>query len=206
MKHCRSIILGFFFLVGALMMGLSFNAYAQTSDIIQLDDLNHFGQISIKNIHVSEKEYYKEIYMDVHVQANDLALEDGFGINAQSFTIMNQNGKSYGTSSDCNMPTWDVPILGKKGGFGDFSICFEVEKEFNDFKIYYKYHSLNYFDRSAVQIGNISLNEKNDPTSSPLTSTPSSSPSITNFFEQLMNYLKQLFHFMILGSSFLNDS
>ncbi len=212
-------------------MGLSLNAYAQTSDLIQLDDRNHYGQFSIDNVHVSEKEYYKLVLMNVHVKVKNLALEDTANVYWDSITLTNENGKKYqaetNVDTDCNKKGFDITfyelqtVSGTEGGIGQHSLCFMVEKEFNNFKVYYTipFYNINNPSNpfSSYQIGSIDLTNINGqvttPSSSPSDSSPSvsptytgTSPAPTNIFEQLMNWLKQIFHFMILGSSFLHDS
>jgi hypothetical protein len=201
------------------MIGFSLNAYAQTSDLIALDQRNNHGQFSIDNVHVVEKQYYKVIFMDVHVKVKDLALEDVADVYWTSITLTNENGKKYSAEGkngpDCKKE-WDgtfwesTTVKGSDGGIGMHSLCYMVEKEFHNFKVYYtipfsmppNYTTLY----PSVQIGDIILNQSNDPTYSGGSNPSTSSPSVTNFFEQLMNYLKQIFHFMILDSPFLNDS
>ncbi len=210
------------------MTGLSLNAYAQTSDLIVLDQRNNHGQFSIDNVHVVEKQYYKVIFMDVHVKVKDLALEDIADVYWTSITLTNENGKKYSAEGrdgpDCKKDWdgtfWDsTTVKGSDGGIGMHSFCYMVEKEFHNFKVYYiiPFNNLNN-PYTPFQIGNIVLDQSNDPTSTPSSSSTDSNPSssipsissasqsATNIFEQLMNFLRQIFHFMILGTSFLNDS
>ena len=242
LKYNSPILLALSFLVGGLVMGLSLNAYAQTSDLIPLDQRNHYGQFSIDNVQVSEKDYYKVVSMDVHVKVKDLALEDISDVYWDSITLTNENGKKYQPEGnggpDCKKE-WDgtfwpnTTVTGSEGGIGQHSFCFMVEKEFTDFKVYYTipFYNINNPNNPypSFQIGNIDLTQNTNtqvqtPSSSPSdsnlsasspsdsnlsASSPSDSsisPSTTNIFEQLTSFLKQIFHFMILGSSFLNDS
>lgn len=224
------------FLTGGLILGLSLNAYAQTSDLIRLDDQNHYGQLSIDNVHVSEKEYYKLVMMDVHVKVKDLALEDFANVYWGSITLTNENGKKYqpegNVDANCNKKQFDgtfytIPgVKGTEGGIGQQSLCYMVEKEFNNFKVYYTIPFYNTHNPdnpfTSFQIGNIDLTNANGQISSSSSNSYDSNPSIsnppasssssdtsqstTNIFEQLMSFLKQIFHFMILGTSLLNDS
>ncbi|MGI0060329.1 MAG: hypothetical protein ACREBJ_11245 [Nitrosotalea sp.] len=164
-------------LVGlSLVMGIVFSAdaSAQTSDLVLLDDRNHYGQFSIDNVHVVEKNYYKVIFMDIHVKAKDLALEDTANVFWDSITLTNENGKKYqpegNDGPDCKK-AWDgtfyviSSVAGSDGGIGQHSSCYMVEKEFNNFKVYYTIPYYNY-NLHSFPIGNVVLNEKNDPTSS----------------------------------------
>ena len=223
------------------MIGLSLNAYAQTSGIIPLDGLHHSGVVSIQNIQVSEKEFYKVIHLNVQFKVKDLGLEDSAFFEPNSIKLVNENGKSYypeyeectatdpaGTVSfpppcrhvetDCGVPMFEFGIKGTEGGIGNYHPCFRVEKEFNNFNVYYGYYVQ--FPKTIMgytQIGNIDLTQSasgqatpsNPSDSNPSTSNPPSSStdqSATNVFEQLLNFLKQIFHFMVLGSTLLNDS
>jgi hypothetical protein len=191
-------------------------SFAQASDLIPLDDRNHYGQFSIDNVHVSEKEYYKVIFIDVHVKVKDLALEDSSEVFWDGITLTNENGKKYqaikNVGSDCNPKQWDGTfyvmqgVSGKEGGIGQHSLCYMVEKEFYNFKVYYNipYYTIPNSDMHSpsFQIGNIVLNQSNDPTfngvSNPSTSNPSTSStsqSATNIFTQFFDWLKSLFHF-----------
>ena len=204
------------------MIGLPLNAYAQTSDLVPLEDKKHYAQFSIDNVRVEEKDYYKVIFMDVHIKVKDLALEDSTEINGK-VTLTNENGKTYQPNPpDCQLPCLFplTLITGAEGGIGKISVQYMVEKEFNKFKVYY---NIPYYDMQnpsnnpypSFQIGSIDLTNVNGqvptPSSSPSDTNPSSNLSTsnisqsTNIFEQLMNWLKQIFHFMILGS-FLHDS
>jgi len=224
------IVLAISCLVGGMMTGMSLNAYAQASNIIRLDDQNHYGQLSIDNVHVSEKEYYKLVIMDVHVKVKDLALEDFANVYWGSITLTNENGKKYqpegNVDANCNKKQFDgtfytIPgVKGSEGGIGQQSLCYMVEKEFNNFKVYYTipYYNTNNPDNpyTSFQIGNIDLtntdgqvtapSSPSDSSSSPNPSISTTSQSTANIFEQLMNFFKQIFHFMILGSTLLNDS
>jgi len=213
------------------LIGTSANASAQTSGIIPLDGLHHNGVVSIQNIQVSEKEYYKVIHLNIQFQVKDLGLEDSAWFEPNSIKLVNENGKSYlpeyeectatdpaGTVSfpppcrhvqtDCGVPMFEFGIKGTEGGIGNYHPCFRVEKEFNSFNVYYGYYVQ--FPKTIMgytQIGNIDLTQNTNgqdttPSTSPSDSNPSTSSasqSTANIFEQLMNFLKQIFHFMILG-------
>jgi hypothetical protein len=175
------------------------SSFAQTSGIIPLDEFNHKGEISINNINVSEREYYKVIFMNVHVKIKDLALEDGTIINTSNIRITNENGKTYGPEGlgqDCKAPTFsETSITGSEGGIGKFSLCYRVEKEFNNFKVYYTYYSYD-LKPHTYQIGNIVLNQKNEPTSDVVSDIKNlNMTKPTDFFAQLFEWLKNLFKF-----------
>ena len=58
--------------------------------------------------------------------------------------MTNENGKTYGPEGlgqDCSAITLnEMSITGTEGGAGQFSLCYMVEKEFNNFKVYYGYY------------------------------------------------------------------
>lgn len=178
------------------LIGLSVNALAQTSNIVPLDNRNHYGQFSINNVRVSEKQFYKVIFMDVHVQVKDLGLKDSTTILPYSITIVNKNGKTYSVpplQEECTRPTWGVDIYGNKGGVGTYSTCFRVDKEFNNFKVYYSYNGVDSKSHS-YPIGNVDLNQsslahaKSGVKQTNLTKAQ-------NFFKQFYEMIKNLFKF-----------
>jgi len=186
----------------------SVTAFAQTSDVIPLDDRNHYGQFFIDNVHVSEKDYYKVIFMDVHVKVKDLALEDGTSVFPNGIGITNENGKKYGievSGPDCSYPAFsEYQTSGSQGGLIHFSVCYMVEKEFNNFKVHYTNTQVGYplqissigsIDLTNIN-GQVSTQSSSSLDSSPPTSNPSVSSvsqSTVNIFEQFMNFLKQIF-------------
>jgi hypothetical protein len=224
LKYNSFILLALSCVVGGLLIGLSFNVYAQTSNTVLLDDRNHMGQFSINNVSVSEKQYYKVIFMNIDVKVNNLGMEDGTTILPNSITLVNDNGTSYGQDTqECSPPIWGLSLDGKEGGVGTLSTCYSVEKNFNNFKVYYSFWDDADGTRHSYQIGNIDLTQDTNDQVQMLSSSPSNSSqsssnfsssnystsstsqSATDIFGQLMNFLKQIFHFMILGPSFRND-
>jgi hypothetical protein len=202
-------------------LGFSFDASAQTSGIIPLDAFNHHGEISIENVQVSEKEFYKVIHLNIQIKVKDLGLEDSAWFEPDSIKLVNENGKSYlptreectateppGTlfsypgpcfkvENECGKPMNPFGIKGTEGGIGNYHPCFRVEKEFNNFKVYYGYDKpfkpiLDEYN----PIGNIILNEKNEPTSDVVSNIKNI--NITNtqdFFAQFFEWIKNLFKF-----------
>lgn len=206
--------------VGGLMIVLSLNAYAQTPNTVLLDEQNHYGQFSIDNVRVFEKDYYKVVSMNVHVKVKDLALEDSSNVYWYSITLTNENGKKYqaegGVDADCNKKGWDGTfyevqmVSGSEGGIGQHSLCYMVEKEFNNFKVYYtsplnnpnnpfpvfQIGSIDLTQDTNDQVQTLSQNPSNSSQSSPSNfSSPSTSQSQTDIFEQLIDMIKNLFHF-----------
>lgn len=216
-----------FKLISALLctiLLIPISAFAQTSGIIPLDAFNHYGEISIKNVQVSEKEFYKVIHLNIQIKVKDLGLEDGASFEPDSIKLVNENGKSYlptreectateppGTlvsypgpcfkvENECGKSMWDFSIKGTEGGIGNYHPCFRVEKEFNNFKVYYGYRKttgeLRQYLFEYNPIGKIILNEKNEPTSdvvSDIKNINITKPQ--DFFAQLFEWFKNLFRF-----------
>ena len=196
----------------------STNVFAkQTSGIIQLDELNHYGEVSIKNFQVSEKEFYKVIHLNIQIKVKDLALEDGASVFPKAIKLVNENGKSYlptreectipdpliigpqggpchEAKNDCGMPNWWISIKGTEGGIGEYHPCFRVEKEFNNFKVYYTLHvgGLNYKDYEYL-IGDIAVDQKLTPDIvSNVKNINMTKPQ--DFFTQFFEWLRNLFN------------
>jgi len=174
------------------------SALAQTSDLILLDTQNHYGQFSIDNVHVVEKQYYKIIYIDVHVKVKDLALEDSATAYLDGITLTNENGKKYqSTCTNVGAGTFydTQTVSGRDGGIGMRSLCYMVEKEFSNFKVYYTIPYYN-FNTHSTQIGDIVLDQRNDPTINPTSDIGNSNtPNTLDFFSQLIQWFKNLFKF-----------
>lgn len=198
------------------------NVYAQTSGIIQLDvdQEHHHGTVSIKNIQVDEKEFYKVIHLDIQIKVIDLGLENSASIDPNAIELVNERGKAYlptnadctvpdggaaGDSrpcfqaeNDCGKPVWFFLIYGTKGGIGEYHPCFRVEKEFNNFTVNYGYMKLDHY-YETTQVGyepimKISLNEKNDPTNNIFSNANNINTTKSNdFFTQLLDMIKNWF-------------
>jgi hypothetical protein len=129
-------------IVAVVMIGVMVpNAYAQFS-------------FSVQNIDIVDKEHYKLIKIFVDAKVKNIELEDRYLISATSFTLQNENGKSYhNQESDCKSPLLlFYQITGKTGGEVTIPLCFHVENHYNFFDIYYR-SDKNY------KIDSISLNE-----------------------------------------------
>ena len=171
-------------------------SFAQTSGLIPIDN-KHMGEISIDNVRVVERDYYKVIYTNVHVKVENLALEDGTILEGE-IILQNNNGKIYGPElQDCNVHfqdfsgTANYTILGSEGGIKTYTLCYEVEKEFNHFTVYVL---KSYPTYHQIQIGTIDLNQN------PLTNANSYAQNINmtqpkDFFTRLVDWFKSLFHF-----------
>jgi len=200
---------------------LSSIAYAQTSNIIQLDvdQLNHHGTVTVKNIQVDEKEFYKVIHLNIQIKVNNLALEDSASIDPNSIELVNEKGKTYlptnvdctvpdggavgdgrpcfYAENECGKPVWPFLIYGTKGGIGEYHPCFRVEKEFSNFTVNYGYMKLNheymsmYMDYEPIM--KISLNEKNDPTNNIFSDNNQIVNKSNDFFMQLLQMIKNWF-------------
>lgn len=220
-----SIILALSLVAVGITFGLSSNAYAQTSGLIPIG-FKHMGEVSIDNVSVDEKEYYKIVHVKLYMKINGLALEDGDSLNG-AILLQNANGKTYGgTLCDYQNPLeashfTETSFVGTQGGINKPTFCYNVEKEFNQLTVYLQQYSNSDASYHKYLIGNIDLTQTSSSSSSDSGSSPSSlsdsnpsssnsatasGSSSTNIFDQLMNFLKQIFHFMVLGSSFLNDS
>lgn len=157
--------IGIFLMVLIFTVGFLLDASAQqTSGNVPLDSFNHTGEISIQSVQVDEKEYYKVVHLNVQIKISNLALEDTAWFEPNSIKLVNENGKRYfptrndcptireGTigiatwpsscyqpATDCGYPGVAFPVYGTQGGIVNYHPCFEVEKEFNKFNVYFGY-------------------------------------------------------------------
>ena len=189
---------GLVFVLVFTILLIPITSFAQTTDNIKLD-FTHYGKFSIQNLQVSEKEFYKEISMNVQIKVQDLELEDIVFMAPFDIRLVNENGKIYTPQvAECRTPV-TVTITGSKGGIGGFPVCFWVEKEFNNFKIQYHNQAL----LESYQVGEINLNEHTNQKIEKLPSDASSetkNPPMTksnnkDFFSQIIDMIKRLFNF-----------
>jgi len=192
--------------VSVLVIGLSLNAYAQTSNPIRFNDDNDILTITIKNVAVMQQNNVPYVTMDVYLQMQNLGQTYVTFFYKDSITLVDEQGVEYHRTADC--PGLNImQIRGDNNGEANFPDCFNVDKRFNNYSIHY-YDS---YSRKSIVIGNIDLtqisngqvtsqstnpSDSNPSTSSQSNSNPSSSgtsQSITNIFEQFMNFLKQIF-------------
>lgn len=198
--------------------------FAQTSNI-ELDSRNNYGEISVKNVKVIEREFYKVIVLNIQFQAKDLELENGVSIYPDSIKLVNENdkvyfptrdeckipgpiiktpdgGPCYEVENECGKPVWRFSIKGIEGGIKSYHPCFRVEKEFDSFKVYYGYEE---FGKSlSYDIGSIDVNKANHQT---IQKTEKSSIDIISdaknldsikpkdIFSQLIDIFRNLFTF-----------
>ena len=146
-------------------------------------------EFSVQNVRVSEKENYKVIFMDIRVTVKNLELSDWIPIAPIGTTLINENGKTHVPDpSECEIPLF-LNIYGKTPS-GYFHTCFSVEKEFNNFKVFF---TPQY--QQPILIGIIDLNQINQQTAQNTESIQNIPKTIQDFFSQLLNMVKSLFNF-----------
>ncbi len=146
------------------------------------------GEFSVQNVRVTEKEFYKVITIDVHIKVINLELENMVLVSPMNTILVNQNGKTYTQQFDeCKIPII-YEMRGKTGPNGAFSTCFSVEKEFNNFKVYYK------TDQSYL-IGEIDLTKNNQPVKNSNNDELDIPKKSTDFFSQLIDMFRSWFNF-----------
>lgn len=131
------------------------NSFAQTADIVITGQGigKKYGDFSVQNVRVSEKQHYKVVTIDVHVKVKNSELQDWFVFSPIQTNLVNLKGKSYPPDpSECKIPTM-YQVSGKKGPDFTYSLCFSVEKDINEFKVTYRSDKL-------YQIGKIDLTQK----------------------------------------------
>lgn len=215
----KSLLVGLFLIT---ILGFSINASAQTSGLIPIG-FKHMGEASIDNVKVEEKQYYNIIHARILLKIPDLALEDGDALNG-AIILQNNNGKTYGgTLCDYQNPGefshfTETSIVGTEGGIKKPTFCYNVEKEFNQFTVYLQQYSNANTTYHKYQIGRIDLNQNQNPITNAgsyaqkiVNDTSSYAKNIVNnassyakninmtqpkdFFAQLFDWLKSLFHF-----------
>lgn len=212
MRHNPRLI--FVLILAILLMPII--SFAQTADNLPLDSRNHHGEVSIKNVKVIEKDYYKVIILDVRFKVTNLQLEDIVSIYPDSIKLVNEKGKTYFPNRDeCNLPeplvkvpdggpcyevknecakpVWSFDIKGTEGGIGQYHPCFRVEKEFTDFKAYYGYQQFGKSLSDSNLIGNIDLNKSPQQPASNI-KIPTATQT-KDFFSQFFDIIKKLFNF-----------
>ena len=183
------------FVLVFVVLLIPITAFAQSASNIPID-AKHYGEFSVKNLKVSEKEFYKEISMEMHIKVQNLELEDAVFVAPLSIRLINENGKLYLPKvSECKTPV-TITILGTKGGTGGFPVCYWVEKEFNNFKI--QYH--NDITQKNSEIGKIDLSQQSIQTESPFESVTDIKiqdveKTSKDFFSQIIDFFKRLFSF-----------
>lgn len=193
--------------------------FAQAAPSIELDSRNNYGEVSVKNIRVIEKEFYKVIVLNINFQAKDLELEHIISIYPDAVKLVNENGKlyfperdeckmaeplvktpdggpCYQVENECGKPVWWFSIKGTEGGIKNYHPCFRVEKEFSNFKIYYGHEKFGKSLSDSTQIGTINLNELNQQITKNNSDNISGLPKkSTDFFSQLMDMFRSWFNF-----------
>lgn len=158
----------------------------QTADNVLIDRNGvKYGEFSVQNVRVTEKEFYKIITIDIHIKVKNLELENMVLISPKNTVLINENGKSYYQQpNECSTPLL-YEMKGKTGPNGAYSTCFSVEKEFDNFKVYHK------TDKSYL-IGTIDLTQINKQTIDIVSDTPKNTK---DFFSQLIDMIRSWFNF-----------
>lgn len=68
-------------------------------------------------------------------------------------------GPCYKVENKCGKPSWSFAIKGTEGGIKNYHPCFRVEKEFNNFKVYYGYEKFGRSLPDSHLIESIDLNQ-----------------------------------------------
>ncbi|MCV0399992.1 MAG: hypothetical protein K5785_08370 [Nitrosarchaeum sp.] len=105
--------------------------------------------IKAQNPRVTEHEFYNTIAVDIHISIPDIEINDWITILPLDFTIVNEEGKAYYHSKDCG-PQLYYEMRGKTGPNGSFTVCYDVEKKYNQFKMYYKKNLLGNIDLAEI--------------------------------------------------------
>lgn len=111
------------------------------------------GTFSIEKIILSEKEYYRIISINLNIKAENLELGDTVFLSPIDFTLENEKGKKYvNQPQECSSPL-TYQITGKTGSNLSVIVCYEVEKEFDRFDVFFRSE-----DHKNYKIGSFTLN------------------------------------------------
>lgn len=166
-----------------------------------------------------EKEFYNVVYIDVHLTATDMKINDREFIPKESFTIVNENGEEYSTdSSECKIPV-GLGLSGKENPETMMTVCYSVEKQFKNFKMYYSKEPYVLLDKKSLigsfvltpemvqtlhdgekynvsETGKSSTSDENKQSSQTVNIKDKIQEStIRDFFSQLTDMLRSLFNF-----------
>ncbi len=162
----------------------------------------YYGQFMPYDLQVIDKGRYNMIKFSINVTVNNLPFDVDLMFDGSPTILKDENSKIYNIDlGECTFPSTSI-IYGKKSDNTSYDACYSVDKNLKKFSIWYTERQLANAGGNTIQIGNIDLTQHTDeqtPTTYLSPSTSSISTTTNNIFEQLMNFLKQIFHFMILG-------
>lgn len=173
----------------------------------------YYGQFTPYGLQVIDKGRYNVIKFSVNVTVSNLPFDVDLMFDGNPTILKDENSTTYHVDlGECQTPYISI-INGKQSDNTSYNVCYSVDKSLKKFSIWYQERQLAIGGGNTVQIGNIDLTQnvngqiQTQPSNSSYasTSTSNTNQSVTNIFEQLMNLLKQIFHFVILGPSFLHD-
>lgn len=121
--------------------------------IVVFSPLTSFGDMKAQNPRVTEKEFYNMIAIDIVISNLDIEVDDVLYVAKIDFTLDNENGKKYYPNHECG-PQLFYQMTGKTGPNGSFTVCYDVEKKFNNFKMYYKKELFGNLDLKMLEQSN----------------------------------------------------
>jgi len=163
--------------------------------------ITYYAQLTPYDLQVIEKNRYNVIKFSVKIKVEKLPFDANIFFDNTATVLKDENSKVYGIDyQECASP-YGYQIEGKQSDSGSYGVCYSVDKNLEKFSILYDNHY--YAGQQSWQIGTIDLTQYSQGNSQTPTTTASpittSTSSTANIFEQLMNWLKQIFHFMVLG-------